>query len=187
MKNTAENRVSYRRYSDRRNALLLNIYEILFDNPAGLARDGMVLEAILENFQTDQAAFVIPPDGSKEEGQIAVAVGDWGKDGSKRPLLGVGVKQLWDLQQTAPGALTFTRVKRPTLFQADTWENLWNEALHMSTALLSVQIPAQKASPLNLWLIQTAYSREWSSRDRDLSEEVAKLLARARDRAIERQ
>ncbi len=182
-----ESRVGYRRYSDRRNALLLNIYEILFNNPDSPERDTLLLDAIQENFQTDQSAFVARPHLDTGECQITATAGNWPDDADKKLPGGIGLSKLWDIQETAPGALTFTLVKRPSVFLSDVWDNLWSDALPTSKALLSVQISPKNASPLALWLLQSTYSREWSSRDRDLSEEVAALLARARDKAVQGQ
>jgi hypothetical protein len=50
-------------------------------------------------------------------------------------------------------------------------------------ALLSIEILPHKAPQEVLWLLQTNYSREWSSRDRELAEEIAVLIAKARDMA----
>jgi hypothetical protein len=113
-------------------------------------------------------------------------VGDWNTDNGSKLVDGNGLVVLWDLQKTAPGALTFTRVKRPPIFPQDAWENLWNETLETKMALLSIEILPEKAPREVLWLLQSNYSREWSSRDRELAEEVASVIAKSRDKAIQK-
>ena len=49
-------------------------------------------------------------------------------------------------------------------------------------ALLSVPMRPTKSPARLLWLMQVHSTREWSSRDRDLSEELIQLLARAADK-----
>jgi hypothetical protein len=48
--------------------------------------------------------------------------------------------------------------------------------------LLSVEIKPARAERQFLWLQTTGSSREWSANDRLLAEEIAALLARARDK-----
>jgi hypothetical protein len=47
---------------------------------------------------------------------------------------------------------------------------------------MSVEIRPTKRRGRLIWLQLTGSTREWSSRDRDLIEEVAALLARALDK-----
>jgi GAF domain-containing protein len=176
-------RNKFRRFSDRRTVLLLEIYETLFHNPDSTERDNRLLQAIQDNYATDMAAFVSQENSGTGTTQIHVAVGDWSNNNGENLLKGTGLEVLWDLQKSAPGALTFTRVKRPPVFPKEAWDNLWNDTLETKMALLSIEILPQQAPHEVLWLLQTNYSREWSSRDRELAEEVAVLIAKARDMA----
>jgi hypothetical protein len=182
----SDKRTNFRRFSDRRTVLLLDIYETLFHNPDGTERDNLLLQAIQTNYATDTAAFVSRGNSGSGATKIHVSVGDWKPDNGTEPLDGNGLDVLWDLQKTAPGALTFTRVKRPPIFPQDAWDNLWNDTLETKMALLSIQILPEKAPQEVLWLLQGNYSREWSSRDRELAEEVASLIAKARDMAAQK-
>ncbi|MCP4196852.1 MAG: hypothetical protein GY762_06835 [Proteobacteria bacterium] len=183
MTKNSDNRTKFRRFSDRRTVLLLDIYETLFHNPDNRERNNLLLRAIQNNYATDMAAFVSHGNSGTGATQINNAVGDWSNDNEGILLNGDGLTVLWDLQKSAPGALTFTRVKRPPVFPKEAWDNLWNDTLETKMALLSIEILPQKAPREVLWLLQTNYSREWSSRDRELAEEVAALIAKARDMA----
>ena len=183
MSNYAEKRIHYRRYSDRRLALLFRLYETLYHQEAGAGRDRLLLEAIQENYAADQAAFVTLSANGGSGAEIRARVGEWGPDGFREPLDGTGLSALWELQSGAPGALTLTRVKRPPVFAREAWDDLWNQALPGKKSLLAVKIVPRKATPEALWLVQSHYSREWSSRDRDLAEEIAALMAISRDKA----
>ncbi len=187
MGETQEKRVNYRRYEDRRIALMLAIYEILFDEPDGPERNGRVLEAVCYNYRADKAALVAPNSGGSDRMCVVATAGDWQIDILGQPLEGPGVEKLWSLQEDAPGALTLTSVKRPAVFSREAWESLWHITLgDLASALLSVRVHPQEAPPAGLWILQSSYSREWSSRDRDLAEEVADLLSRARDKDLAR-
>jgi GAF domain-containing protein len=164
--------------------LLLEIYETLFHNPDSTERNNLLLRAIQNNYATDMAAFVSHENSGTGTTQVNNAVGDWSNDNRGKLLNGNGLAVLWDLQKSAPGALTFTRVKRPPVFPKEAWNNLWNDTLEAKMALLSIEILPRKAPREVLWLLQTNYSREWSSRDRELAEEVAALIAKARDMAV---
>lgn len=181
-----DKRIKFRRFSDRRTVLLLDIYETLFHHPPGPEQDNLLLQAIQQNYATDTAVFASQENPGPDTTAIHAVVGDWNVERGETLPAGNGLAKLWDLQKTAPGALTFTRVKRPPVFPQNDWDNLWNEALNMKMALLSIQILPQTAPPEVLWLLQTSYSREWSSRDRELAEEIAVLLAKARDMATEK-
>lgn len=180
-----EKRVIYRRYTDRRVALMLAVHEILFDTQPGRERERLVLEAIRNNYTVDLAALVGSQHQSPQKISITATAGDWGFDPNGKSLNGSGISMLWSLQEAAPGALTLTRVKRPSTVSFDAWENLWSEAMGIpAMSLLSVPIAPKQGPRSILWLLQVSYSREWSSRDRNLAEEVVMLLARARDKAI---
>lgn len=183
MTSEMENRARYRRYEDRRGALLLRIYEILFDHEESRDRDVLILRAILNNYGADRGAFLkLIPSGEGLLEYEALA-GDWpaGTGIQGKILGGEGVEALLALQKEAPGAVTLARVKRPESFRGSAWEMMWRDDLAAS-ALLSVMIPSSRAPKQCLWLVQSTYSREWSSRDRELAEEVSALLARARDK-----
>ncbi|MDJ0762975.1 MAG: GAF domain-containing protein [Myxococcota bacterium] len=179
-----EKRIKHRRYEDRRVALMLAIHEVLFDTPHGDNRDEQILNAICQDFGADRAAFLHPLTNGNGV-QLAVTAGGWeAVDAGGRQLVGSGINTLWQLQQDAPGALTLTRVKRPTVFPAEDWDDLWRGSLADSTmALLSVHLTPKTAPVEILWLLQSSCSREWSSQDRDLAEEVAALISRVRDKA----
>jgi hypothetical protein len=117
--------------------------------------------------------------------EVRSFAGQWTLSVAGRVFSGPGIKMLLELHHAAPGTLTLTRVKRPSAFSAESWESLWNSDLGASAmALLSVGIHPKKAAPQVLWLIQNGYSREWSSRDRELAEEVAAVLGKGADRAL---
>ena len=177
-----DKRQHFRRYEDRRVALLLAIHEILFDTQAGEHRDRLLLEAVCKNFGVECAAFVIPPVADNGACRIDSTAGDWEQNFKGKFLCGEGFDQLWELQEEAPGALTLTRVKRPAAFPVHAWENLWSSFKMPASALLSVMLNRSVRDKNAMWLLQMSYSREWSSRDRQLSEEVAALLSRAFDK-----
>jgi len=181
MDNNTDKRAQYRRYSDRRIAMMLAVHEALFDEPPGTRRDELILEHIRQNFGADRAAFA-DPTGADSLTITALTAEDV-TAAPTDPLAGEGIETLSSLLVDAPGALTLTRVKRPTVFPTSAWESLWNEALaDLGTSLLCVRLASERAPMRALWILQSHYSREWSSRDRDLAEEVASLLARARDK-----
>ncbi|MCP4677136.1 MAG: hypothetical protein GY854_16805 [Deltaproteobacteria bacterium] len=176
-----EKRVQYRRYEDRRIALMVSVYETLFNKPAGPDRNSILLKVILENYRADRAAIGDVEKPGAGPVRIVSTVGDWEATGKQ--LAGPGLDTLMNLQDGAPGALTLTRVKRPQVFSSEAWDSLWVDTLEaQTTALLSVQIKPERAPSSVLWILQTNYSREWSSRDRDLAEEVASVLARSHDK-----
>jgi GAF domain-containing protein len=183
MSDFSEKRGNYRRFSDRRVALLLDLYETLYHEPAGQERDRRLLNLMQENYGTDQAAFVTLANPQTGAARITATAGKWAVEVEDTPLHGEGVSTLLDLHQQAPGALTLTRVKRPPVFPRKAWENLWEVTLPAKMAILSVRLTPDKAPAEVLWLLQSNYSREWSSRDRDLAEEVSGLFSTARDKA----
>ena len=176
-----ENRGRYRRYEDRRVALLLRVYEVLFEHLNSPHRDGLLLRAILDNYGADRGAFLRPADSGDGLLKFEALEGTWPAGTQDKSLAGAGLGALLALQEEAPGAVTLARVKRPESFRRSAWDMLWQQDLSAS-ALLSVTIPSTRAPKQYLWLVQTSYSREWSSRDRELAEEVSSLLARARDK-----
>jgi hypothetical protein len=181
-----EKRTRFRRYEDRRTSLMLSVHEILFDEIAGKERDTRVIGSVKNNFQADRTALLAPLKPGAGRLILDVAVGDWPQLEENGILEGTGIDVLLSLQREAPGAVALIRFKRPAVFNADAWKNLWEHTLKGAvTALLSVRISPERASPGLLWIMQSNYSREWSSRDRELVEEVASLIARVRDRDLD--
>ena len=184
MTKTTEKRTRFRRYEDRRVALMLSIHEILFGESDRQRRDALVIEAARGNFGADFCALLQLRNSGEGPVCFDNEVGNWPLSSVEKPLQGVGFETLLNLHDEAPGAICLMRVKRPPVFQADSWENLWEVLEKPVMALLSVKVEPKQAPPRFLWLLQTGYSREWSSRDRDLIEEVASLLARVRDKDL---
>ena len=165
MNATQDRRGKYRRYIDRRVAVMLQMYELFFDEPAGTARDIKLLEIIQDDFGTDIAAFVRPINGSPQF-HLLNHVGDWQEPEQRTDFSGQGIELLLDSHEHAPGAVTLTRVRRPSSFEQPRWDSLWRDALgDRSKALLSVGTQTAQAEPIFLWLVQTGYSREWNSQD----------------------
>ncbi len=178
-----EKRIKYRRYADRRVALMLTVYETIFNKPADSNRDCLLLQAILKNYRADGAVVADVDKVGAGPIRITAAVGKWDTEAIGKQLDGPGLDMLMSLQHEAPGALTLTRVKRPQVFSSEEWDSLWADTLEArAAALLSIQIKPERAPCSVLWILQTKYSREWSSRDRDLAEEIASVLARERDK-----
>ena len=183
MRDYPEKRINFRRYEDRRLAVMFAVYEILFDMKPGNERDEMILKAIVTNFKVDRAAFIGFENSSERIARLVVSVGDF-KDAEKStPIMGNGFDRLLNLHRDVVGALCFESVRKPEAFSREAWESLWNEVLGGSVrALLSMEIRPKKRAGCFIWLQQTGSSREWSSRDRDLIEELSNLLARAWDK-----
>jgi hypothetical protein len=180
-----ERRTRPRRYSDRRVALLLRVHEILFDHPPGPGRDRLVLEAVRDDFETNRALMARQGDGPRVV--VAAACGEWREDPEGRTLSGPGLAALLDNHGAATGAMTLTYVRRPSAFAPEDWEHLFRHDLGEPTAaLLSVEIRPRQAPGFLLVLQDTVASREWSSHDRSMAEEVAHLLSRAVDKAQDR-
>lgn len=91
------------------------------------------------------------------------------------------------VQQSVSGAITLSRFRRPSILDQETWDQLWEKDLAGmgASGLLSVAIVPEKAMPYYLWLVLSGSSREWTSHDRNLAEEVATLMGKAADRAME--
>ncbi len=160
---------------------MLAIYELLFDLPRGVTRDEKILEAILRNYGVDRAALISLDESSPgAQGWVDTAVGNW--DGQP-DIEGRGFHRLLTLHREVDSALTFESVRKPPQFSTEEWESLWSGALGGSArALLSMEIRPKTSRPRLIWLQQTASSREWGSRDRELIEEISLLLARADDK-----
>jgi len=181
----SERRGRYRRYEDRRVALLLSLHEVLFDQPPGRARDEALLERIRADFgvnRTELLLFGGPRTGRSPELQAAAGALD--SSPPARALDGAGITALLELHCGNPGALTLTRFRRPSAFDETTWSSLWDRELGPSvTALLSVELVVDRAPRSLIWMLLENASREWNSHDRELAEEVARLLGRAADKA----
>ncbi len=179
MNNKVEKRQHYRRYEDRRVAMMLAIYKTLFDEAPGPPREEKLLGAILENFKVDRVLLIDLADGVRVRALR-------GKDpGKPLSIGGAGFGELLALHRINPGALSFERVRKPELFTSDSWNSLWTEGMGTSAqALMSILITPAGAPRQLLWLQQLSSSREWGSRDRDLIEEVTGVLAQAADKAL---
>lgn len=185
MKGTSERREIFRRYADRRRALMLAIHEILFDQRPGEDRDRDLLTEICGDFHTDGAVLVRkltnPP--TPDSVTLMAAVGDWAGAQPGDTFEGEGIEALLSAQENAQGAVALSRFRRTSLINDDAWEHLWQDSLGKpATALLSVDLKPSDASPALIWLILNGASREWSSHDRQLLEEAADLLSRAADK-----
>jgi len=182
MSQNQERRTIHRRFSDRRVALMLAVHEILFDDPPGERRERRLLDALMYDYQTARAAFVTREAGASEL-RLSRTGGEWGGDPEGRPLDGAGVAALLDVHRIATGAVTLTYVRRPSQFEREAWEELWSGGLGApATALISVELKPERAPGGFLWLAEASSSREWSSGDRELIEEVGGLLSRAADK-----
>lgn len=179
-----EKRTTYRRYEDRRVAMMLAIHEILFSESPSRKRDALILNNIVDNYRVDRAAIleVTPPE---KHAVILVRVGDWQTEQPSLTVQGPGFEALLHLHEHCEGALTFESVRKPDMFDATLWEDLWeNGVAAPSRALLSVTIAPRSQPTRILWLQQSQSSREWSSRDRNLAEEIAYLLIRAMEKEV---
>jgi hypothetical protein len=171
-----------RRYSDRRVALLLAIHELLFEHPPGPERDRLVLDAVRDDFETGRALLARPGDQGFGI-LVAAACGEWREDPAGRILEGPGLAALLGTHGLVPGAVTLTYVRRPSAFAPEDWERLFKADLgEPASALLSVEIRPERAPGSLLLLQDVVSSREWSSHDRSMAEEVARLLSRAADK-----
>jgi GAF domain-containing protein len=185
MSDGSERRGKYRRFDDRRVAVLLAVHEVLFDREPGRARDEAILELIRDDFGVDRAE-LLRFDGAATGRPPALwaAAGALGSAPGDRSLGGIGASILLELQRGNPGALTLTRFRRPSAFTDESWASLWDKELGEGvTALLSVELVVQRAPRTLLWLLLENASREWNSHDRELAEETARLLGRAADKA----
>ena len=179
MQNPVEKRIHYRRYEDRRVAMMLSVYEILFDYPPGAERNQRILSALAANYHVERAAIlsVTKADGHLS-GIVTVSVGPKAGDEPPERMEGEGFSRLADLHDAAEGALSFESVRKPEAFSEIAWRSLWEQCLPAAArALLSMEIGAGPRT--FIWLQQISSTREWSSRDRELIEEVCALWARA--------
>ena len=182
MQQPVEKRIHYRRYEDRRVAVMLSVYEALFDHPPGAERNRRILTALAADYHVERAAILEITEGKERAaGIVSVSVGD-GPAFAER-IQGEGFSRLASLHGAAVGALSFESVRKPEVFSEEAWRSLWEQCLPSSArALLSMEIGAGPRTLI--WLQQIGSTREWSSRDRDLIEEVSALLARAIERGV---
>ncbi len=172
-------RGQFRRYADRRVAALLELHEILFYDAPGPERDLRFFRSVAEDFQVDRTALLTISEGFPV---LRHLTGNWGTLTIGDSLLGDGVKKIVEAHGTFDGALTLSKFRRSSLFQSDEWNALWARDLtEPATAMLSVPVRPRQGTAL-LWLVLDASSREWSSHDRDLSEEEAHLIGVLLDR-----
>ena len=183
MDKRVEQRRNFRRFQDRRVTLMLSIHEILFYESDKIKQNQSILEAIRQNFGTDRAAFLTILDGNSMRVRVDSCVGDWSVMPGETVIEGPGIDKLVDIHQASPGTLSLTNVRRPSVFSPESWDALWTRMPGLpAAALLSIEVRPESAKSKLLWLHQVGYSREWSSRDRDMIEEVAALLAKAADK-----
>jgi hypothetical protein len=185
MNQTIDQRTRFRRYEDRRVAMMLAIYKTLFEEAPGVVREKKILAAIRDNFRVDRVMAMDLANPRSAEVPVRLIVGDRERDGGgeTRSVGGKGFLQLMTLHDSVSGALSFERVRKPELFAADAWDSLWKEGIRPSAhALLSIRIVPTRRPLQLLWLLQLSSSREWGSRDRDLIEEVAEVLAKVADK-----
>ncbi|MBW2278289.1 MAG: hypothetical protein JRF63_12405 [Deltaproteobacteria bacterium] len=184
MTGSQERRNQYRRFTDRRVHVLLRVHEILFDMPEGDERDTAVIDELRLDFETDRAALVTTRPDDSAEVEVDSLCGSWNGEIKGTVLSGKGLQDLLQAHRLATGAVTLTYTRRPSVFSVEGWGRLWAGDLGAkATALLSVAIEPERAERRLLWLLQASYSREWSSHDRELAEEVASLMSRAADKA----
>lgn len=185
MTGNQERRIKHRRFSDRRVHLLLRVHEILFDTEPGDERDEALIEELRLDFDSDRAALVRADAETAGTVELAALAGAWNGEVKGAQLSGAGLGDLLEAHRLASGAVTLTYTRRPSVFSNEGWARLWAGDLGArATALLSVAIEPERAARQLLWLQLANYSKEWSSQDRELAEEVASLMSRAADKAL---
>jgi len=183
MTGNEDRRHKHRRFSDRRVHLLLRVHEILFDMEPGVGRDGALIEEIRFDFASDRAALVTVAADLRDGVELGAVAGEWNGAQPGVALGGKGLTDLLEAHRLTDGAVTLTYTRRPSVFSSEGWERLWAGDLGAeATALLSVAVRPERAARQLLWLQQATNSREWSSHDRELAEEVASILSRAADK-----
>lgn len=184
--NTRQNRrAQFRRYTDRRVAALLELHEILFFENSGVQRDEHLLDTINEDFQTDRVVIVQMDTAAKDSMRVLSATSNWAGEINGVTFQGAAIEKIVQTQSEFNGALTLSKFRSSSLFSPQQWLDLWSHELHRpASALLSVPICAPNVPPSFMWLIVDSGSREWSSHDRDLSEEESLLLARVLEKKM---
>ncbi len=165
--------------------MMLRVYEILFADPPSRDRDERLLEVICDDFETDGAAILRATEQDPGVFEVVAAQRGWTSAAGELFKGTSGLDRFKMLQESAPGALTFTRVKRPAVFPTADWDSFWDDTLSgRAMAMLSVRILPKEARSGYLWVLQSNFSREWSSRDRSLAEEISELLGHVLDRGL---
>lgn len=183
MTGNQDRRHKHRRFTDRRVHLLLRLHEILFEIADEEVRDAALIEEVRLDFDSDRAALVMAGSDDRGGVELAALAGSWNGVPRGSRLEGEGLANLLGAHRLASGAVSLTYTRRPSVFSAAGWERLWAGDLGAeATALLSVPFRPRRADRGLLWLQQASYSREWSSQDRELAEEIASLLSRAADK-----
>jgi GAF domain-containing protein len=186
MNDGSDRRGKFRRFDDRRIAVLLSLHEVLFDRQPGREREEILLEKIRDDFGVNRAEMLRfdNPEAGRPP-RLCAAAGALESAASERAFDGPGAAIVFELQRENAGALTLTRFRRPSPFTDEAWTSLWDLELGPAvTALLSVELVVQRAPKSLIWLLLENTSREWGSHDRQLAEETARLLGRAADKAL---
>ncbi|MBN2341460.1 MAG: GAF domain-containing protein [Deltaproteobacteria bacterium] len=185
MNNHQNRRAQFRRYSDRRVAALLELHEVLFYEPPGEARSRLFLNMMNSDYQTDRAAIVRLISAGQGRVSVIAASEGWERLQPGDFLDGSGIRRIVETHQEFDGALTLSKFRSSSAFQNGEWQALWEEDLQQpASALLSVPIRYSGTAIAYLWLLVNSGSREWSSHDRDLSEEEASFLARVLEKKL---
>ena len=160
-------------------AALLELHEILFYESAGPARDLHFMDTMNEDYQTDRVALVQTVGDNRSGVRVLCASAKWPEPKQNSILDGPGIQRIVATHAHFEGALTLSRFRSSSVFVNGEWQSLWERDLMApASALLSVPIYPRNQPMSYLWLVADSGSREWSSHDRDLSEEEALLLAR---------
>jgi hypothetical protein len=179
MSQTQNRRAQFRRYSDRRVTALLELHEILFFEPAGPERDLHFMNTMNEDYQTDRVALVQAVVGQPSSVSVLTASGNWPVTARQNILDGPGIQRIIRTHEHFEGALTLSRFRSSSVFVNGEWQSLWERDLGApASALLSVPVLPRNMPTVYIWLVSDSGSREWSSHDRDLSEEEALFVAR---------
>jgi len=183
----AKRREQHRRYSDRRVAVLLALHEILFFDAPGDSQKIKLLKEILHDYETDIVT-IAEANWDKDHFSFVVKA-SYGKEINLKKntqISGIGLDVLIEIHKIAhDGAITLSRFRKLSAFSKDQWNSLWNEELNSKfSALLSVPFQVNDSRMSFLWLAMGDSSREWSSHDRELAEEIAKLFSKAKEKKL---
>ena len=183
MNHSQNRRNQFRRYADRRVAALLAIHEILFYESPGPERDGRLMTALNDDYQTDRVALVEAISSKPSAVTVLCTSQSWTSLPENRLLSGTGIERIIETHKQFEGALTLSRFRSSSAFEDSEWQSLWESDFGApASALLSVPVFPASGASVYLWLIVDSGSREWSSHDRDLSEEEAVFFARVLDK-----
>ncbi|MBN2804457.1 MAG: hypothetical protein JXR91_15285 [Deltaproteobacteria bacterium] len=185
MNEETKRRTTYRRFSDRRVAALLKLYEILFYETEIDVRTSEFFKALAYDFMVDRVLLIKTENSDEQYGVDILYAYDPSDFVKKNCFKGKGIKKLLETQKSFDGALTLSKYRTSSFFSRDEWAGLWSEELGCSSsALLSVKVTPRSGENIFLWLIMDSGSREWSSHDRDLCEEEALLLSKVLERDL---